>query len=94
MRTRVYRARVTSSPGGQARGSFAEPFSPLELENFVLTIQRAIGDRAVRSIDSPQMARVKDFGDRLFRSVFDGEVAETLRSSLTTRRVAKTPGCA
>ncbi|HEX2370565.1 MAG TPA: CHAT domain-containing protein [Acidimicrobiia bacterium] len=73
---------MTGSPGGQARGSFAEPFSPLELENFVLTIQRAIGDRAVRSIDSPQMARVKDFGDRLFRSVFDGEVAETLRSSL------------
>jgi tetratricopeptide (TPR) repeat protein len=77
-----YRARVVNSPAGQATVDFAHPFSPLELENFVLTIRNAIGEPAVRRIDSPQTARVKAFGGKLFEAVFADEVAEALRSSL------------
>ena len=33
-----YRARVLESPAGQANANFTLPFSPLEIENFVLRI--------------------------------------------------------
>ncbi len=77
-----YRARVINSPAGPAMADFVQPFSPLELENFVLTIKDAIGDPAIRGIDSPQTARIKAFGGKLYESVFADEVGETLRSSL------------
>ncbi len=35
-----YRARVLNSPVGAAAGSFALPFSDLELENFMLKVGR------------------------------------------------------
>jgi hypothetical protein len=75
-----YRAQVVNSPAGQAVSPFSMPFSDLELENFLLRIGRPRQD--VRRIDSPEVAAAKSFGERLFATVFEGEVRGCLRSSL------------
>jgi len=67
-----YRARVISSPAGQAEVEFDSLFSPLELENFVLRMGRP--QRGMRRIDSTEMATIKNFGTRLFRTVFKDDV--------------------
>jgi tetratricopeptide (TPR) repeat protein len=75
-----YVARVFNSPAGQASASFGEPFSALEIENFLLRVGRS--RHAVRRIESPEMAAAKVFGGKLFNEVFAGEVRGCLRSSL------------
>ncbi len=77
---RKYRARVLTSPAGQATAEFALPFSDLELENFLLRVGRT--RRGVRRVDSPEMKLAKEFGSRLFNAVFDDEVRGCFRSSL------------
>ena len=67
-----YRARVINSPCGQASVEFDKPFSPLELENFVLRMGRPRS--GMRRIDSPEMHAAKDLGRHLFTTVFSGEV--------------------
>lgn len=79
-----YRARVLSSPGGQAVREVSFPFSELELENFMLKVGRT--RRGVRRLESPEMEAAKVFGDRLFKSVFDDELAGCLRSSIDEAR--------
>jgi hypothetical protein len=70
----AYRARVLDSPSGQAAVEFALPFSPLELENFLLRITRSLGDmrRRMRRIESPERELVRAFGSQLFGAVFRG----------------------
>ncbi len=75
-----YRARVLTSPVGQAAANFALPFSDLELENFMLRMGRT--GRGVRRIDSPEMESAKTFGGRLFNAIFVDEVRGCLRSSI------------
>ncbi|MFQ5639218.1 MAG: CHAT domain-containing protein [bacterium] len=75
-----YQIKVLNSPAGQTTGQFKLPFSELELENLLLRVGRP--RRGVRRIDSPEMDAVKQFGGRLFESVFDGEVGQCLRASL------------
>jgi CHAT domain/WD40-like Beta Propeller Repeat len=75
-----YRARVLDGPVGQASCEFALPFSPLELENFLLRIGRS--GRGRRRIQSPETDAAKAFGGRLFEAVFAGDVRGCLRSSL------------
>ena len=67
-----YRARVISSPAGQAAVEFDSLFSPLELENFVLRMGRP--QRGMRRIDSSEMETVRTFGARLFKTVFKDDV--------------------
>ena len=67
-----YLARVISSPAGQAEVEFGELFSPLELENFVLRMGRP--QRGMRRIESTEMATIKIFGTRLFKTVFKDDV--------------------
>jgi tetratricopeptide (TPR) repeat protein len=67
-----YRARVISSPAGQAAVEFDTLFSPLELENFVLRMGRP--QRGMRRIDSSEMQTIKTFGGKLFRTVFNDEI--------------------
>jgi len=67
-----YRARVINSPCGQASVEFDKPFSPLELDNFVLRMGRPRS--GMRRIDSPEMHAAKDLGKNLFTTVFSGEV--------------------
>ncbi|HSF80740.1 MAG TPA: CHAT domain-containing protein [Anaerolineales bacterium] len=81
---KTYRARVLSSPAGQASGEITLPFSDLELENFLLKIGRT--RRGVRRLESPEMEAAKVFGGRLFKAVFDDEVFSALRSSLDEAR--------
>jgi hypothetical protein len=67
-----YRARVISSPAGQASVEFDSLFSPLELENFVLRMGRP--RKGMRRIESTEMESIKAFGTRLFRTVFKDDV--------------------
>jgi tetratricopeptide (TPR) repeat protein len=75
-----YTARVFNSPAGQATAAFREPFSDLEIENFLLRVGRS--RHAVRRIESPEMASAKAFGGKLFNEVFAGDVRGCLRSSI------------
>ncbi|MCB9151209.1 MAG: CHAT domain-containing protein [Caldilineaceae bacterium] len=76
-----YRARVLNSPAGEATITFQAPFSALELENFTLRLGQS--QRRVRRIDSPEMQNAKLFGQRLFETIFAGEIGACLRSSIT-----------
>lgn len=79
-----YRARVINSPAGQAQAEFYALFSPLELENFVLRMGRP--QRGMRRIDSTEMAAIKSFGTRLFRTVFNDDVYACYLRSLDSVR--------
>lgn len=83
-----YRARVIGSPGGQASSEFRPPFSPLELENFLLRVGMSLTEirRNTRRIDSSDMAEIKSFGGRLFRALFDEQLQPTLVRSLDEAR--------
>jgi hypothetical protein len=76
-----YRAQVLGSPAGNATHTFSLPFSPLELENYLLRLgaTRQV-TRGARSTESQTAA--KQFGGRLFDTVFDGDVQGCLHSSL------------
>lgn len=76
----AYRARVLNSPSGQATTSFVLPFQDLELENFFLRIGRP--RRSTRRIESAEVDAIKDFGMKLFNSVFKEDVMQSLRGSL------------
>jgi len=67
-------------PAGQATSTFTLPFSDLELENFLLRLGQS--RRTMRRVDSPEIEAAKQFGARLFDSVFADEVRACLRSSL------------
>lgn len=74
-----YRLRV-DSPVGATTGDFVLPFSDVELENFVLRMNRV--KRTVRRVESPEIAAAKSFGGRLFEALFGDEVRACLSSSL------------
>ena len=81
-----YQARVLDSPIGQVTGSFQQPFSPLEMENFFLKVGRP--RQGVRHLDSPEMGAAKQVGGRLFEAVFSDEIYACFRSSLNDARQA------
>lgn len=72
-------ARLESASVGQAQAEFAPPFSPQELELFLLRLARP--RRRTRRIESPQMDAVKQFGESLFERLFTGELRACLRTS-------------
>lgn len=81
-----YRARVLRSPAGESSPiQFTLPFSPLELENFVLKI--SLGRRRTRGPGRPESAPLKEFGGKLYGAVFQDELRDILRSSLSQTRV-------
>ncbi|MCL4862494.1 MAG: CHAT domain-containing protein [Caldilineaceae bacterium] len=75
-----YRARVLDSPGGQASREFVLPFSDLEVENFILRLGQA--RRGMRRMESSALAAAKEFGGKLFATVFAAEVNDCLQRSL------------
>jgi CHAT domain len=78
----AYRARVVNAPAGQAGPvAFAVPFTPLDLEIFVLRIGRP--RRVVRALDAPETAAIKAFGGRLYRALFHDELEVNLLRSLS-----------
>ena len=74
------RAKVLKSPAGEADGVFQLPFSPLEIENYLLKFGRS--RRHVRHFDSSNIAAAISFGQRLFETVFKEKVREALYRSL------------
>lgn len=68
-----YRIRVIDSPVGRARAEFELPFSSLELDNFLLRVGRP--RRGVRRLESPEATAARDFGRKLWETVFTGDVA-------------------
>ncbi len=78
----TFEALVTRSLAGDARAGFVLPFTDAELAAFLwqtLGVSRHLGaaDGA-----SGQAGDVQDFGTRLYRAVFNGDVAACLRLSL------------
>jgi hypothetical protein len=78
-----YRARVLRSPAGESKPvQFIIPFSPIELENFVLRLGRP--RRGTRG--RPESAPLKDFGGKLYGAVFQDELRDVLLRSLNQIR--------
>ena len=78
----LYKARVVQGPAGQgARVAFAQPFGPLEVENFLLPIGRP--RRPVRRVDAPETEAIKDFGQRLYGALFHDDLRVSLERSLS-----------
>jgi hypothetical protein len=75
-----YRVEVTNSPAGHATADFTLPFSDLEIENSLLKLGGA--RRRVRRLESAQMETAKQFGGKLFKSLFAGDVLSVYASSL------------
>lgn len=75
-----FRARVLASPAGQAEALFDLPFSPLEIENFLLRMARP--RRMVRRINSPALNEARTFGEKLYNAVFQGGVQNCLLRSI------------
>jgi CHAT domain len=69
----VYAAGET----GEATGVFQLPFSDLEVENFILRIGRT--RKGTRRLESPEMERARDFGERLFSALFNGSLHDLYR---------------
>lgn len=75
-----YRAGARSPIAGEGATEFAQPFSEIELENFILKIGRT--RTGTRRLNSPQMMAAEAFGKRLFETVFQGTVRDCLTASL------------
>lgn len=79
-----YRAHVVESCAGEGNLEFELPFSEYELENFILKMghaRRSTG-RSIHGFDSPEMIAAKQFGGKLFETVFKGDIYACLRASL------------
>lgn len=59
------------------------PFSELELENFILKVGRP---RGRRRIDSSAITDARNFGGRLFKALFAGQISELFRDALAHAR--------
>ena len=67
-----YQAAVVHSPCGAASYAFRRPFSDLEVENLILRLGST--PRVARRISSPEMQAARQFGSRLFETVFGDDV--------------------
>ena len=82
-----YRAEILKSPVGTAHGTFRMPFQDIELENYLLKIgQRRSG---MRKADSPENRAARDFGSKLYDSVFQGDLQTAFRKSFDAARAVK-----
>jgi CHAT domain/WD domain, G-beta repeat len=80
----AYRVLVQGPGGETAEGEFSNPFSALEIENFVL--QSGVPRRKARGFRSSAMTRAKEFGSRLHGALLQGEIRDVY---LGARRVAE-----
>ncbi|HEX8279852.1 MAG TPA: CHAT domain-containing protein, partial [Chthoniobacterales bacterium] len=79
-----YRAEIVNAPAGKGQHTFELPFQEHELENYLLKIgQRRTG---MRKADSPENRAAREFGNRLFDAVFQGELQTAFRESLDLAR--------
>jgi hypothetical protein len=84
-----YRARVLRSPAGESASvQLTLPFSPMELENFLLRLGRP--RRGTRGAGRPESGPLKEFGGRLYGAVFQGELRDVLLRSMSQTRAQGT----
>jgi AAA-like domain/CHAT domain len=76
---RRYVAHVVSSDAGEAEEVFTLPFTEVELENLILKLRPSTGNRSL-SVNGETAA--KDLGGRLYKAVFQGQVALLLASCI------------
>ncbi|MDQ3705074.1 MAG: CHAT domain-containing protein [Chloroflexota bacterium] len=76
-----YRAHLHSQSGENVTVTFPKPFSDMELENFLL--KAGYSRRNVRRIDTVETAAAKEFGGKLFNTIFKGDAQECLRRDLS-----------
>ena len=74
-----YRVHL-NGPTGQAAADFVLPFTEVELNNFLSRIGQV--RRSTRRSEAPEHSAAKEFGNKLFRAVFSGELIAQLRSSV------------
>src|SRR4051794_26893612 len=82
-----YRILATATDESTASATFADPFSELELDNFVLRVGRQ--RLPVRHYRSTQMEEARQLGERLFDALMVEEVRDIFRSA---RGVADSSG--
>lgn len=74
-----YRVHL-NGPTGQAAADFVLPFTDVDVSNFLGRIGQV--RRSTRRADAPELNAAKDFGNKLFRAVFSGELIAQLRGSV------------
>ncbi len=81
---REYPVAVIRSPAGEARETMRFPFDELALENALKDIQIALlrSGGKNRQVLSPEEQTVKDFGQKLFDTLFSGELRSCYDVSL------------
>jgi CHAT domain/zinc-ribbon domain len=75
-----YTAKVIRSPCGEGESLFDAPLSEVELRDFGNEVVRT--RQTVRGLNTANVARIKEYGARLYNSVFSGEVQDCLLASL------------
>jgi len=70
---RSYEAHVLRSPAGEARATFTLPFDRKDLDLVRASIEKAvlrrIAAKAARRLPTPEVAQVREFGEKLFASL-------------------------
>uniref|UniRef100_A0AAU2K2M7 CHAT domain-containing protein n=1 Tax=Streptomyces sp. NBC_00049 TaxID=2903617 RepID=A0AAU2K2M7_9ACTN len=75
----TYRVRATGPGDREVGGTFRVPFSPAELENFVLRV--GLARTRTRAYKSPQMEEAKRLGSMLFDALVQGDVRDLYRTA-------------
>ena len=73
-----------NSPSGELTQEFTLPFNESDLSNYYDRIGQP--RRSARRVQSPDLQAAKEFGDKLFKALFVGEMLARLRSSLDQSR--------
>jgi TonB family protein len=74
-----YRVHL-NGPTGQAAADFVLPFTDVDVSNFLGRIGQV--RRTTRRAEAPELHAAKEFGGKLFRAVFSGELIAQLRGSV------------
>ncbi len=74
-----YRVHL-NGPTGQAAADFILPFTDVDVSNFLGRIGQV--RRSMRRADAPELHAAKDFGGKLFKAIFAGELIAQLRGSV------------
>jgi len=74
-----YRVHL-NGPTGQAAADFELPFTDVDVSNFLGRIGQV--RRSMRRAEAPELHAAKEFGGKLFRAVFTGELIAQLRGSV------------
>lgn len=81
-----YFVQLIDSPAGQASHHFTLPFSLIELENFILKTGQNRGNVRSLYLETIDFQSIEKLGGDLYNCLFDGKVAESLRTSQAIAR--------